>query len=1166
MRKYLLNITIVVFTVFLLFLFSGNDVYAGVVTVPCTASCGSGGGTSQPVGGSPGDVTTGEYAENYQCRCESCNGGNGNATQTPGVCPACTGNCTSATICTSYVWVMDCYTDAEGNITSCGPCYPVCQNYICQECCCECENPCPEKPTCGPEPFYEEGWVWTGEYITTKSTYPGCESCNCHCDPWELICKEKKYEPIIIPECGNGIRDAGEQCDPVLDGPSCSANCTWAKKNCGDSVWQYDEYCEKGDPVGVHVAWDSKECDQSKCEPKKEKDDGFCGDGIIDAGEECDPGKDGTGNRDTSCTADCKRANDAPYCGNGQVDNGEVCDYSAPGYDRENCTEECEPCDHCVCEDLECDVEKESAYRSTVQFSPFNKNNINNYKYEVKGWSGITTFNPTIVTATYYNLTTSNYQNLEALYFWMAEVGESMDGGIQFLNDSVSVSQGSLKSNNNFGFMLKKTYTSCPSGKSCLSNEWKSGNKGNYEIYLPQKKGSYGLEWVKYDDKGLNSSFYIYGANGKKMVLIEIENIEYDTDKTSYKEKVKLVFKMTFLNSDNLPSGVGPGEYEQVPSAKYQVYSMALNEWMFTTKRYYERYKNVANDVPRNLSESVTTVGPDGKPVAGSYPVALNKLKDNEIRNWEASHYRKNGLWGVDLDSPVVGNFTSGSGNALVIVGNSGSTVNANWKATDIGSGVVYSVMNGYRILDDSEVDDQTLLRNAPITYKKVRSSGTIERTGVLTLQKDYDESKIGFVKVAVFPDTIWSKKEVTEETSKNNYLTYPTEVEKSSDEINLGNNRGGTIRLFLTVFDQAGNTMQTTVTYGLSEWIQTAGGLFYSKEGTNFNTRVFKGDSELWTGNMKSLFNRYNITEKTTNIATEVMATSSDKTTSLYKLSSATDTAQFYKYAGLDTDKMFSTYTSQMLQTYRSYVQTENGSNPTTGAVWKSCEAGEGKCSETWTGRVTTISGLNSIFNNNRNAAAGYYVDGDLTIGENSKSSTFVCDGRVVVVVNGRLNIYPNITNENPTNACVFIARGDVHIYGGKDSTTDYKDSFDGTGFSSNANLVADELHAFILTDGVIVLEKEEQTSLQDPLFVEGGLVSFTKSLDDYAKSSDSDEYQIKEVSSSIVLRRVLDVTDRNMYPVLSVVQNPKYGKAVEEVLGAVRLVYQTEVGFKVY
>ena len=1153
MKKYLNIITIVV-SVFTFFLMIDSVVFAGYV--PCTSSCGTGNGTNIPSGGSPGD-TGGPYTEAYTCYCDDCNGGNNQATESPGMCTACTGNCTSATICTHYEWMMWC--DDKGE--NCGPCELICMNYVCEECCCNiCPNPCPERPTCGPEEFYEEGW--TDGYKTFEASYEGCtEDCNCHCDPWEIKCQEIIHEPDPTPTCGNGIRDEGEQCDPLLDGPACSSDCKWANANCGDGVWQYDEYCERGNPIGVHVDWESNDCDQSTCKPKQEIDDGYCGDGIVDAGEECDP------KGDSSCTEDCKRNGDEPYCGNGNLDPGEVCDYSAPGFDRDNCSDECEPCDHCVCEDLDCDVTKENAYKSTVHFSPVDGNNVNKYKYEVDGWSGITTFNPTRVTASYYNMTTSKYQNFEALYFWMAEVGESMDGGIQFLSDSVPVSQGNLKSNNNFGFMLKKTYSSCLSGKSCLSNQWWENGKGNYEIYIPSKSSS-GLEWVKYDDKGLNSVFYIYGSNGKKMVLIQIENIEYTQDTNSYKEKVKLVFKMTFLNSDNLPSGIGPGEYEQVPSARYQVYSMALNEWMFTTKKYYERYKDIANDAPRDLGDGITMVDADGNPTTGSYTESIERLKDNEIRSWEPSHYRKNGLWGVDLDSPKVENFTSGSGNALVIVDKSGSIVNANWKAIDKGSGVVYSVMNGYRILDDSDVDDQTLLRNAPITYTKVRKdtknnvTGKIERTGTLTLQKDYNESKIGFVKVAVFPDTIWSKKELTKETSKNNYLTYPTELE-SSDEINLGKNRGGTIRLFLTVFDQAGNSMQTTVTYGLAEWIQTAGGLFYSQEGTNFNTRVFKDDSDLWTGSMKTLFNNYNITEKITNIATEVMATSSSATTSLYKLSSATDTAQFYKYAGLDTDKMFSTYTSQMLQTYRSYKQTENGSSPTTGAVWRSCESGDGKCPESWTGKVSSINGLSA----SKNAPMGYYVNGDLTVGEDSTNSTFICDGRVVVVVNGKLNIYPNITNENPTNACIFIVKGDVHIYGGNDSTTTYTESYNestGEGFSSNSSLIADELHAFILTDGVIVLEKEKEDHYQDPLFVEGGLVSFTENLDTYDTSSK--EYQIGEVKSSIVLRRVLDVTDRNLYPVLSVVQNPKYGKTVEDVLGAVRLVYQTEVGFKVY
>ena len=48
-----------------------------------------------------------------------------------------------------------------------------------------------------------------------------------------------------------------------------------------------------------------------------------CGNGVVDAGEQCDPG-----NGDLSCNLDCTFPN-SPYCGNGIVDPGEDCDGTA---------------------------------------------------------------------------------------------------------------------------------------------------------------------------------------------------------------------------------------------------------------------------------------------------------------------------------------------------------------------------------------------------------------------------------------------------------------------------------------------------------------------------------------------------------------------------------------------------------------------------------------------------------------------------------------------------------------------------------------------------------------------------------------------------------------------------------------------------------------------
>ncbi len=87
-------------------------------------------------------------------------------------------------------------------------------------------------------------------------------------------------------ECGNGIVEPGEQCDPP-NGTTCDANCQRIPT---------------------------------------------CGDGFVDAGEECDPPNG------TTCDANCQRI---PVCGDGFIDGSEECDdgNTTPG---DGCDENCQ--------------------------------------------------------------------------------------------------------------------------------------------------------------------------------------------------------------------------------------------------------------------------------------------------------------------------------------------------------------------------------------------------------------------------------------------------------------------------------------------------------------------------------------------------------------------------------------------------------------------------------------------------------------------------------------------------------------------------------------------------------------------------------------------------------------------------------------------------------
>jgi len=68
----------------------------------------------------------------------------------------------------------------------------------------------------------------------------------------------------------------------------------------------------------------------------EEGQEGFCGDGVVDADEECDDGEGNSDDERDACRMDCT----LPRCGDGVVDTGEECD-DGNGVDNDACSNGC---------------------------------------------------------------------------------------------------------------------------------------------------------------------------------------------------------------------------------------------------------------------------------------------------------------------------------------------------------------------------------------------------------------------------------------------------------------------------------------------------------------------------------------------------------------------------------------------------------------------------------------------------------------------------------------------------------------------------------------------------------------------------------------------------------------------------------------------------------
>ncbi len=125
-------------------------------------------------------------------------------------------------------------------------------------------------------------------------------------------------EPVYIPECGNGILDPGEQCDEGINNNTnpgtyeitCRPNCTLAK--CGDEIIDNGEACDDGNNL-----------DGDYCSADCKTVIGFCGDGIEQWNEECDPVEN------PYCNEECTEL--VGFCGDGIKQSNEACDNAAPG-------------------------------------------------------------------------------------------------------------------------------------------------------------------------------------------------------------------------------------------------------------------------------------------------------------------------------------------------------------------------------------------------------------------------------------------------------------------------------------------------------------------------------------------------------------------------------------------------------------------------------------------------------------------------------------------------------------------------------------------------------------------------------------------------------------------------------------------------------------------
>lgn len=188
------------------------------------------------------------------------------------------------------------------------------------------DAPCDDADACTMGDICSDGICTPGPVPISCNDGDECTADSCN--P-ETGCEHE----LVIPCCGNGLKDDGEACDDGNNenGDGCSADCM-SDESCGNGILDpATEVCDgEAFPVGCHVGWFNcvDECqtwDTSHCQS-------WCGDGDIDADfEACDGEVFPTECYDGEfvCELECKYWNKSgcnEWCGDSLANGPEECD------------------------------------------------------------------------------------------------------------------------------------------------------------------------------------------------------------------------------------------------------------------------------------------------------------------------------------------------------------------------------------------------------------------------------------------------------------------------------------------------------------------------------------------------------------------------------------------------------------------------------------------------------------------------------------------------------------------------------------------------------------------------------------------------------------------------------------------------------------------------
>ena len=551
--------------------------------------------------------------------------------------------------------------------------------------------------------------------------------------------------------------------------------------------------------------------------------------------------------------------------------------------------------------------------------------------------------------------------------------------------------------------------------------------------------------------------FSIKSPDGDDMV-----NVQLDKGKILVTDSGKTV---TFQFSISMKQRDGKNLIEDLPDqGKYNVFLLANDVFGFTPYDNYDctKYPAVCTAI-QNLWLSNKRIRYYGNSPDLS---ALVKWRDTSID------------WNIDLDSPVV--------DLEEVKVENRSQIKYEWTISDTFA--VYGVVGNYFISSDAK-DVSTF------EIDGISPAATRQITTFIPQPLDNDEVVIDNDIIGHLDDTAYAT---------NKFIFKIVNGAKAGTLlIDPGETRKGIVSLYITAFDLAGNYHTDSITFDLSDWMATQGGLLYSADGTDVNSRELSLEAlALWNNAVKDTIGNF-MPEKS-DVTTELVA---DKLTLLPTAPLKSDIVDSYMIRPYNV--------VGEITSYYSILKTSFEKRSTSFPIKQIPD----------NGNPVVLSG--DLFLTSPNLVV---LDTDKNVEVGTSTEPFRCNGEGVFFVGGNLIIKNQILNGDPNkDACIFVVRGNVIVQ-------------PGAHVSSDIQIRYDQINAYILADGEFTINEETDTVIKDPLYIGGGVHSI----------------------KGVTLERYLKLGDRLVFPVFIVNHHSKYGVLAGKIFGTAVNLQKVEVGFK--